>query len=481
MPERTSPRGLRGGPHGSTLLLGLIVVVGVGLRVLGLPGQSFWVDEVYTLGTIDGTLDDVLPAVRASESTPPVYYWAAWVWGRALGTSDFTVRGLSLLFGLATIPVVFALGRSMAGEVAGLAAAALVAVNPFLVWYSQEARAYALFTLLSLLSVLAFSRALDRPGAGWPLAWSAISALALATHYFASALVWPEAVWLAMRRRDWPTVLAIAVVFVVQIALLPLASDQRHNSSFIGSMSFGPRLANAPKQFLLGQYASEIDVPFIVGLTAALGLATLAYILLSRAARRAAAMPILLATIVVAVPVALAAMGADRFSGRNVIVALALALVGVGVGLTAAGGTLAWSLLAALLVCFSGVSVAVGLAPALQRDDWAAVARLVRAHHATLVVVEPGVGERALRRYAPELHPVPEPSVPVRRIAYARVKRPVEHSSVKVPGFAASSRSQLPSAEILYLDSPHARRLTPLLRLTLAAGRGTSVSMLLRR
>ena len=143
----------------------------------------------------------LLRAIPDSESTPPLYYVLAWLWTQVVGTGEVGLRSLSALLGTATIVVVWALGRRLGGERAGLAAAALVAFNPMLVWFSQEARGYALLALLGALSALLWLRALERPrdGARALLAWGAVAALALATHYYAIFLIAPQAAWLALR------------------------------------------------------------------------------------------------------------------------------------------------------------------------------------------------------------------------------------------------------------------------------------------
>ena len=97
------------------------------------------------------------------------------------------------------VPVAFLLGAELNGRRTGIAAAALVAVNPMLVWYSQEARCYSLLVLLTSIALLFFLRAL-RSDSGRDLAWWALaSALALATHYFALFPVGAEAAWLLWR------------------------------------------------------------------------------------------------------------------------------------------------------------------------------------------------------------------------------------------------------------------------------------------
>jgi uncharacterized membrane protein len=57
----------------------------------------------------------------------------------------------------AMIPVVYAAGSALSSQRAGVAAAAITAASPLMIWYSQEARAYALLVLLSTLSFLFFA------------------------------------------------------------------------------------------------------------------------------------------------------------------------------------------------------------------------------------------------------------------------------------------------------------------------------------
>src|SRR4029077_1900617 len=111
---------------------------------------------------------------------------------------------------------------------AGLILAALIAVNPMLIWYSQEARSYAPLILFGALSMLFFVRALERRR-GIDLAlWALASALALCSHYFAFFLVGIEAVWLAVAMRSrWRVVLpALGAVLAAGLALLPLLAKQ---------------------------------------------------------------------------------------------------------------------------------------------------------------------------------------------------------------------------------------------------------------
>ena len=127
----------------------------------------------------------MLHEVKHSESNPPLYYVIAWGWAKVFGLGEVGLRSLSALFGAATIPVAYFIGRELSGRRAGYITAAIVAVNPMLIWYSQEARGYALLVFLAALSFLFFLRALRTHDNRDLALWSLASIGALTTHYFA--------------------------------------------------------------------------------------------------------------------------------------------------------------------------------------------------------------------------------------------------------------------------------------------------------
>src|SRR3954467_6213099 len=162
-------------------LLAGITLAGALLRFTTLDVQSYWLDEVATVNILRHGFGDMLSAVSAGESTPPVYYVVAWLWSKLFGTGEVGLRSLSAVLGTATIPLVFVLGREVAGRTAGLVAAALCAFNPLLIWYSQEARSYSLMVLLTGLSLLALLRVLDDASSRRLAGWAVVSVAAIAT------------------------------------------------------------------------------------------------------------------------------------------------------------------------------------------------------------------------------------------------------------------------------------------------------------
>ena len=166
------------------------------LRFATLDVQSYWLDEAVTVSRIGLPFGDMWAAIPDSESTPPFYYVVAWLWSKLFGTGEVGLRSLSALFGTATVPLAYLAAARLATPRIGVTVAALAAVNPLLVWISQEARAYALLVLLATAAFAVFARLLDRPAARGLALWALLSALALATHYFAIFVIAPQAAWL---------------------------------------------------------------------------------------------------------------------------------------------------------------------------------------------------------------------------------------------------------------------------------------------
>jgi mannosyltransferase len=361
-----------------------LTVLAAALRFATLGVQSYHHDEIVTASRIlrDGFWH-AMDAVGFSESAPPLYYALAWLWTQVTGTGEVGLRSVSALAGVATVPVAFLLGAQLSGRRAGILAAALVAVNPMLVWYSQEARGYALFVLLTALSLLYFLRALDQGRRRDFVAWGIASALALATHYFAAFPIVAEALWL-LRRRGRATVPGLGIVGAAGLLLAPLVIHQMSfaHAEWISNFSLGHRLWETGLTFMLGETGDIIarpEHPLLAILPWLLSAVAVALIALrgDRRERRAARIPLALATVTVVVPVVLGLLDAskDYVLARNLLPALVPLLVVLAVGFTLRGARRSGAILAAALVAYSlGFSVWASLSPALQRPDWDSVA-----------------------------------------------------------------------------------------------------------
>jgi mannosyltransferase len=132
-------------------------VLALVFRVEG-RGMSFWLDEGLSVGIASHPFTDI-PGLLRQDGSPPLYYLVLHVWMLAFGSSEEAVRALSLLFGLATIPLAFWSAGSLFGRRAAWAAATLAATSGSLAYYSREARMYTLVSLLALLALTAFVHA----------------------------------------------------------------------------------------------------------------------------------------------------------------------------------------------------------------------------------------------------------------------------------------------------------------------------------
>jgi mannosyltransferase len=386
-----------------------LTVAGAALRFATLGVQSYHHDEIVTASRIlrDGFWH-AMGAVGFSESAPPLYYALAWLWTQVTGTGEFGLRSLSALAGVATIPVAFLLGAELRGRRTGVVAAALVAVNPMLLWYSQEARAYALFALLTALSVLFFVHALDRGRRRDVVAWGIVAGLALATHYFAVFPIAAEAIWL-LRRRGRATLPGLCIVGATGLLLAPLAIHQMSigHAEWIGNYGLGHRLWESGLTFMLGETGDIVARPvhpLLVLVPGLLALASLALILVrgGRRERRAAGIPLALAAVTVAIPVALGLLdpAKDYVLARNLMPALVPLLVALAVGFTLRRGPRLGTVLAAALVAYSlGFCIWAGISPALQRPDWDAAASTLGEPAGPRAMVTWTLGEASLRYY----------------------------------------------------------------------------------
>jgi mannosyltransferase len=361
-----------------------LTVLAAGLRFATLGLQSYHHDEVVTASRIlRGGFGHAMDAVGFSESAPPLYYALAWAWTQVTGTGEWGLRALSAVAGVATVPVVYLVGLELRGRRAGLMAAALAAVNPMLLWYSQEARAYALLALFCSISLLYFIRAQRFGRRRDVVLWGVFSALALATHYFAVFPLVAE-VALLVRRRGREAARGLWIIAAACLLLAPLAIHQMSygHAEWIGTLSLGHRLWEVVATFVTGETGDIIGQPERPPLAfAPLVLCLAAFALLAwrgdRDDRHAAALPLTVGVIAIGIPVvlALASSSKDYVLARNLLPALVPLLVVVAIATTLPGAKRLGAILGAALLLYSfAFSVAASILPQFQRPDWDAVA-----------------------------------------------------------------------------------------------------------
>jgi len=208
-------------------LLAFLAFLAVALYTFRLDYQSLWYDEGFSVYLASMSLGEIT-ARTAHDIHPPFYYFLLHFWMPIFGSSEFALRFLSLIFGVLAVPLIYAVGNRLLGRASGLLAAALVAVSPLFLWYSQEARMYTLVTFLCLLSTYLLLRIMDGQGrrstlwAGYVLS----NVIAVYTHFYAFFVLafhalfflswW--ALWSRGRvRQRWPT---LASGLICQVAVV---------------------------------------------------------------------------------------------------------------------------------------------------------------------------------------------------------------------------------------------------------------------
>lgn len=418
---------------GTAAALAAIVALAAVLRGWALARQGFWYDEAITGWLVRTSPGQLLAAIPRTESTPPLYYLIAWVWARIFGYSEAGLRSLSLVAGVGAVPLAFAAARDLSSRRAGLCAALLVAVNPLLVWYSQEARAYSLLVLAAAASFWLFVRARTSPTPTRLAVWAVVSALALCTHYFAVFVVAPEAVMLLVRRGPLLRLRIGLGAFLgaVSAGLAVLAWAQRGHAHWQGSFSLALRARQVPEEVLAGFQPSATHAVLAAIGAAVLVCVALATIRGSRGERRAAAVAAAIGVTAILVPLTLALLGADYLNTRNVIGAVVPLIVAIGIcaGARRAGvvGLAATGIIAA--VSIGAVRDTVVTADA-QRPHWRAVATALAARpgaERAILVRGTGTWAASLALYLPHTWWAARSGVRAREIDVLR-KLPVRTS-----------------------------------------------------
>lgn len=142
------------------LLLSLIVLLAGGLRFWGLAEQEIWIDESCTSFVVGHWSDwpSDGPDPRTSIAHKP-YFWALSLWTRAVGDDVWGLRSFSVLGGCLAVMGIGLLGGLISGPRVALLSLTLAAVNPLLIYYSQQARVYAWWIFFSAVWLICLQQA----------------------------------------------------------------------------------------------------------------------------------------------------------------------------------------------------------------------------------------------------------------------------------------------------------------------------------
>jgi hypothetical protein len=139
-----------------------VLALGIAIRFLLLGQQSFWDDEINSVTSVSGPDAGPLAATLFNDPHGPLYLLLLRGWIHVFGSAEAPVRALSALLGSIGLVLFYRLARRLLGEPVALLALVLLALSAYHLWYSQEARNYALLFDAGLLAVPAFLDDIER-------------------------------------------------------------------------------------------------------------------------------------------------------------------------------------------------------------------------------------------------------------------------------------------------------------------------------
>jgi len=232
------------------ILVVLEMCLAICLVLYRLGDNCLWLDEVYTVTTVRHWTTLWHNAITI-DGNAWFYHLLLHFW-MYLGNSEFIVRSLSAVFFVATVPVCYALGARLFNSRVGLIAGLLLAVNPFLIQYGQEARAYSLLALLAMLSTYFFAVGMGRPCLTYSLGHILFSVLSIWTHYFGLLVLVAQAISLILRWKQetpWKRLMVhgAAICLLLGLSMLPFLE------TFSGRLTWIPRpdLGDLSRLFLI--------------------------------------------------------------------------------------------------------------------------------------------------------------------------------------------------------------------------------------
>ncbi len=168
-----------------SIFLAGILILALILRFSKMLWQrDFWYDEAFT-GIITRMSWPEMWWMIFHDVHPPFYYYILKLWASMFDYSLFGLRSFSILMGMASVWSIYWIGKKLFSERVGLVSSFFMAVSPFAVQYSQEARMYALFGFISLWLTYFFIKSLQTNFWRYWLSWGGVGVVFLYTHYLA--------------------------------------------------------------------------------------------------------------------------------------------------------------------------------------------------------------------------------------------------------------------------------------------------------
>ncbi len=176
----------------------VLILAACTLSLITLYSQSIRLDESQSIWASTKSIPALLSYI-AQDVHVPLYALLLHFWMQLFGTDIMVVRALSFLFFILTLPVLYRFARESSSKRVAYLTVALFTLSPFVMWYSNEARMYTLFTLVTSLNHLYFLRLVRSEGKTSKFGYLVSAILGLYTHYFFLFLLITQGVFILGR------------------------------------------------------------------------------------------------------------------------------------------------------------------------------------------------------------------------------------------------------------------------------------------
>jgi mannosyltransferase len=406
-PRRPIPRAMSRIGAGSARVDRAVVVVATallaGMSLYRIGSKQLWIDESVAVGLTDVSFGRFVFVITHWEVNQAPFYVAFAGW-HLLGDDTGTMRVLPALFAVATVPVVYLLGRRLYDSRIGALASVLFAVNALVLQWSQQIRGYTMALFLVTVATLLLVRLVDEPSTWRGLLYAGVAVLAVATHFFSGMVILAHVLSL-LTLRPRPTralVVAGATIGVLSVPFIWFAATAEGDP-----LGWVPESTPTSTLRLLARLSGGSFAMLAVGMIGIVGLGAIVRVV-RRSSRSTESWRQALPLYWIAVPLILS-IGFSLVV-QPIAVPRFLIVIVPGIALVVAVGVanipFRWFRILALVVLIAaGLYGGSGWYRADSREDWTAATSIVLAglQPGDTVLVEPQVGSAAARYYARQL------------------------------------------------------------------------------
>jgi len=259
----------------SSLVLIIILLLAAALRLWGLGTESLWLDEALTAHRASTSVAQLVHDFRG-ESQTLLYFLGEKAWCAVFGRSEAALRFPSAVFGVLTVWAVFLLAQQLFSTAAALWSAFFLAINPFAIYYSQEARPYALLLLAAVLSLYFLLQFLRSRSPAAICGYLISASIALYSHPLGPLLLLVHGAMIFLfrehaegryLRRTMGLVAAACVLYLPQLVFMWLAIMNKAKGT--GPASWIPKpglinLVDTIRQYFMSPYLAGFAFAFLI-------------------------------------------------------------------------------------------------------------------------------------------------------------------------------------------------------------------------